>query len=88
MKLLWTSHAQDEYLFWQQNDFKTLERVNELIKECRRRPFQGTGKPEALKGDLKGWWSRRINHEDLLVYCVRGTGDAQQLEIAQCRYHY
>ncbi|MDB5543516.1 MAG: Txe/YoeB family addiction module toxin [Hyphomicrobiales bacterium] len=88
MKLLWTSHASDEYLFWQQNDPKTLDRVNELIKECKRTPFQGTGKPEALKGDLKGWWSRRINHEDRLVYRVRGTGDAQQLEIVQCRYHY
>jgi toxin YoeB len=88
MKLLWTSHAWEEYLFWQQNDPKTLNRINELLKECTRTPFQGTGKPEALKGDLKGWWSRRINHEDRLVYRVRGERNTQQLEIAQCRYHY
>ena len=88
MKLLWTIHAWEEYLFWQQNDPKTLNRINELLKECTRTPFQGTGKPEALKGDLKGWWSRRINHEDRLVYRVRGERHTQQIEIAQCRYHY
>lgn len=65
-----------------------LERLNGLIKECRRTPFKGTGKSEPLKGDLKGWWSRRITLEDRLVYRVTGKGTGQQLEIAQCRYHY
>jgi toxin YoeB len=59
-----------------------------LIKECRRSPFKGTGRPEPLRGDLQGWWSRRITVEDRLVYRVSGKGDAQALEIAQCRYHY
>jgi toxin YoeB len=61
---------------------------NELIKECQRTPFKGTGKPEPLKGDLKGWWSRRITLEDRLVYRVTGSAPHQQLEIAQCRFHY
>lgn len=88
MKLLWTNDAWDDYLYWQANDKETLDKVNELIKECRRDPFRGKGKPEALKGDLQGWWSRRINREDRLVYRVSGSGAGQQLEIAQCRYHY
>jgi toxin YoeB len=65
-----------------------LDRLNTLIRECRRTPFQGIGKPEPLKGDLKGWWSRRITVEDRLVDRVTGSADAQQLEIAQCRRHY
>jgi len=65
-----------------------LIRLNGLIKQCMRTPFQGMGKPEPLRGELKGWWSRRITLEDRLVYRVSGAGSAQHLEIAQCRYHY
>jgi toxin YoeB len=63
-------------------------RVNALIEECRRHPFTGIGKPEGLKGDLSGWWSRRITSEHRLVYRVTGSGTDQTLEIAQCRFHY
>jgi toxin YoeB len=88
VKLVFSDQAWEDYLHWQTHDANVLERLNALIKECRRTPFNGTGKPEALKGDLKGWWSRRITLEDRLVYRVSGQGTAQQLEIAQCRYHY
>lgn len=88
MKLIFSDAAWEDYLYWQANDAKQLGRLNQLIKECTRHPFDGTGKPEALKGNLKGWWSRRIDREHRLVYRVSGSGDAQALEIAQCRYHY
>jgi toxin YoeB len=65
-----------------------LARVNDLINDCRRSPFKGLGKPEPLRGDLQGWWSRRINTEDRLVYRVTGKPPDQALEIAQCRFHY
>lgn len=87
MKLVFAEQAWEDYLHWQATDPNTLERLNTLIRECTRTPFQGMGKPEPLKGDLKGWWSRRITLEDRLVYRVSGKGDAQQLEIAQCRMH-
>ena len=67
---------------------KLYDQLNGLIKECMRAPFKGTGKPEPLRGDLQGWWSRRITLEDRLVYRIAGRGEAQQLEIAQCRFHY
>lgn len=88
MKLLFAEGAWEDYLYWQVNAPNTLQRVNDLIKECMRTPFKGTGKPEPLKGDLKGWWSRRITLEDRLVYRVTGAGPNQQMEIAQCRFHY
>jgi toxin YoeB len=88
VKLVFSDEGWEDYLHWQKSDRNTLERVNALIKECQRTPFTGTGKPEPLKGDLKGWWSRRITIEDRLVYRVSGKGRDQQLEIAQCRYHY
>lgn len=88
MKLLFAGAAWEDYLHWQATDPNTLERLNALIKECMRAPSKGIGKPEPLRGDLQGWWSRRITVEDRLVYRVTGKGDAQQLEIAQCRYHY
>lgn len=65
-----------------------LQRINDLIEECRRTPFKGTGKPQPLKGDLTGWWSRRITLEDRLVYRVTGSPPDQYLGIAQCRFHY
>ena len=88
MKLVFAARAWEDYLHWQATDPNTLERLNGLIKECMRSPFKGTGKPEPLRGDLQGWWSRRITLEDRLVYRIAGGGEAQQLEIAQCRFHY
>lgn len=88
MKLSWSTHAWEDYLYWQGADPKTVRRINDLIKECQRDPFRGTGKPEPLKEHLRGWWSRRINGTDRLVYRVVGQGEAQSLEIIQCRLHY
>ncbi|MDI1366116.1 MAG: Txe/YoeB family addiction module toxin [bacterium] len=88
MKLVFSDTAWEDYLHWQASDANMLDRVNALIKECQRTPFKGTGKPEPLKGDLKGWWSRRITLVDRLVYRVTGAASNQQLEIAQCRFHY
>ena len=88
MKLVFSEQAWADYLHWQAHDATTLDRLNTLIKECQRTPFKGTGKPEPLKGDLKGWWSRRITLEDRLVYRLAGLGDDQRMEVAQCRYHY
>ncbi len=65
-----------------------IDKINILIRECMRTPFSGTGKPEPLKGELQGFWSRRITGEHRLVYRVNGSGDAQELQIAACRYHY
>jgi toxin YoeB len=84
MKLVFSESAWEDYLHWQAQDAKTLERINSLIKECQRTPFTGTGKPEPLRGDLRGWWSRRITLEHRLVYRVEG----ENLMIAQCRHHY
>jgi toxin YoeB len=77
----------EDYLYWSETDRKVFRRLNGLIKECRRTPFEGTGKPEQLKG-VDGWWSRRINERDRLVYRVEGKGEKQHVEIAQCRFHY
>jgi toxin YoeB len=88
VKLVWAARAWEDYLYWQANDPNVLGRINDLIKETRRTPFTGTGKPEALRGDLRGWWSRRIDLEHRLVYRVSGKAPDQMLEIAQCRYHY
>jgi len=88
VKLVFADQAWEDYLHWQASDPNVLERVNLLIRECMRTPFKGLGKPEPLRGDLQGWWSRRITLEDRLVYRVAGKGEAQQLEIAQCRLHY
>jgi toxin YoeB len=87
MRLIFASRAWDEYLYWQDNP-ATLARLNSLIHECTRTPFTGTGKPEPLRGNLKGWWSRRIIIEHRLVYRVIGTSADKALEIAQCRSHY
>ena len=88
MKLVFADRAWEDYLHSQAADPNVLARVNGLIKECQRSPFTGTGKPEPLRGELRGWWSRRITLADRLVYRVTGQGSAQQLEIAQCRFHY
>ena len=88
MRLVFTPHGWEDYLHWQSSDPNTLERLNTLIRECSRTPFQGMGKPEPLKGDLKGWWSRRITGEHRLVYRVMGKNEARALEVLSCRYHY
>ena len=88
MKLVFSDQAWEDYQYWVSTNDKVRDRINELIKQCRRTPFKGTGKPEPLKGDLTGWWSRRISQEDRMVYRVSGTGDSQSLEIAQLRFHY
>jgi toxin YoeB len=84
MKLVFSEHAWDDYLYWQKHDKKLPVKLNSLIKEISRTPFEGIGKPEPLKGDLSGWWSRRINREHRIVYRVQGDA----LQIAQCWYHY
>ncbi len=88
MKLAFWPTAWEDYLYWQAEDKKVLARVNALLKECMRDPFRGIGKPEALSGNLSGWWSRRIDQKHRLVYRVTGKGEVQALEVAQCRYHY
>lgn len=88
MKLVFSDLAWDQYRYWIDADPKVFAKLNALIVETRRTPFKGTGKPEPLKGDLAGWWSRRITQADRLVYRVSGKSPDQQLEIAQCRFHY
>jgi len=84
MRLTWLPNGWKDYLYWQEHDKKILQRVNNLIKEAQRNPFLGIGKPEPLKNNLKGWWSRRITQEHRLVYKV----EAESLLIMQCRFHY
>jgi len=84
MKLTWSTSSWEDYLYWQKVDKKIVKRINELIKSCKRTTFEGIGKPEALKGDLQGYWSRRITSEHRLVYKY----DNEQILIAACRYHY
>jgi toxin YoeB len=84
VKLVFSEQAWEDYLFWQKIDKKLVQRINELLKEISRTPYTGTGKPEALKHALAGYWSRRINDEHRIVYKV---ADGSVL-IAQLRYHY
>lgn len=84
MRLVWTADAWDDYLYWQTNDKKTLKRVNQLLRDTLRGPFDGIGKPEPLKYGADGAWSRRITQEHRLVYMV-ADGD---LVILQARYRY
>jgi len=84
MKLTWSTKSWEDYLYWQKVDKKIVKRINELIKSCIRTSYEGIGKPEALKGDLQGYWSRRITSEHRLVYKYQ----SEQLLIAACRYHY
>ena len=82
--LSWTDEAWSDYIYWQGQDKKTLKRINKLIIDTKRSPFEGIGKPEALKENLSGFWSRRIDDANRLVYAV----DAQAVIIISCRYHY
>ncbi|AXF22957.1 Txe/YoeB family addiction module toxin [Burkholderia pyrrocinia] len=83
-RALFTSDAWDDYVYWQGQDRKTLKRINQLIREAQRTPFEGIGKPEPLKANLSGFWSRRIDDTNRLVY----EADAPQISIVSCRYHY
>lgn len=82
--LAWTDDAWRDYLYWQNQDKKTLKRINRLITEVLRMPFEGIGKPEPLKENLSGFWSRRIDDTNRLVYAV----DDGAITIISCRYHY
>ena len=80
----WDLDAWDDYLYWQSTDKKNLNRINQLIKDISRHPFVGIGKPEPMKGNLKGFWSRRIDKEHRLVYLV----ESEAILIISCRGHY
>jgi len=84
MKLVFSETAWEDYLYWQKTDRRLLKRINQLIREIQRTPFEGIGKPEPLKHGLAGYWSRRINDEHRIVYRVADDS----LLIAQLRYHY
>lgn len=88
MKLLWSSGAWQDYLHWRDANPKLHARINKLVAEIQRQPFKGIGKPEPLKGDFSGYWSRRIDSEHRIVYRIEGKGKEQRLEIIQCRFHY
>ncbi|HEY2574505.1 MAG TPA: Txe/YoeB family addiction module toxin [Verrucomicrobiaceae bacterium] len=81
---MWLPGGWEDYLFWQTTDRKTLQRINDLIRDALRNPFSGIGKPEPLRSNLKGWWSRRITQEHRLVYRVADG----VLVIMQCCFHY
>ncbi|WP_281783109.1 Txe/YoeB family addiction module toxin [Sinimarinibacterium flocculans] len=83
-RVVWTAAAWEDYLYWQTQDRKTLKRINSLIQDALRNPFIGIGKPEPLKANLSGFWSRRIDDTHRLVYAVSG----EDLAIVACRYHY
>lgn len=84
MKLTLSTNAWEQYLYWQSSDRKVLKRINLLIKDIQREPYEGIGKPEPLKHGLSGYWSRRINDEQRIVYKYKDDG----ILIAQLRYHY
>ena len=84
MKLLWEDRAWEDYLYWQAQDKKILKRVNALIKDIRRSTFEGIGKPEPLKNNLSGWWSRRIDEKHRIVYYMQDG----IIYIVSCRGHY
>lgn len=84
MKKIWFESAWDDYLYWQSHDKKILRRINQLIRDVEREPFSGIGKPEPLKGNLSGFWSRRIDNSNRLVYRIKEN----VLEILSCKGHY
>ncbi len=84
MILSWTDISWEDYLYWQSIDKKMVKRINALIKDIKRHPFEGIGNPEPLRHNWSGYWSRRMNREHRLIYKV--TNDT--IYIAQCRYHY
>ena len=84
MKKIWSDKAWDDYLYWQTQDKKTLKKVNQLVKDIERNIFEGIGKPEALKGNLSGFWSRRIDDANRLIYRING----EFIDILSCKGHY
>jgi toxin YoeB len=84
LKLIFSEHAWDDYIYWQNADTKILKRINNLIRDIQRMPYEGTGKPEPLKHGLSGYWSRRITDEHRIVYKIENDS----VIIAQLRYHY
>lgn len=84
LNVLFLPEGWEDYLYWQTQDRKTLRRINTLIKDIQRSPFDGIGKPEPLKGNYQGWWSRRIDEINRIVY----KAEAKQIVIAQCKTHY
>ena len=84
MNKIWQDEAWEDYLYWQMQDRKTLKRINLLLQDIDRNGYKGLGKPEPLKGNLSGWWSRRIDSNNRLISRVADG----QIEIAQCRSHY
>ena len=84
MKLIFSKHAWDDYLYWQRTDKKIAKRINVIIKDIKRNKYEGIGKPEPLKHNLSGYWSRRINSAHRIVYKIEGNS----IFIAQLRYHY
>ncbi|HGS4862513.1 Txe/YoeB family addiction module toxin [Vibrio cholerae] len=82
--LSWTDESWDDYLYWQTQDKKTLKRINKIINDVKRSPFEGIGKPEPLKENLSGFWSRRFDDTNRLVYAV----DDNAITVISCRYHY
>ena len=84
MKKIWSDKAWNDYLYWQTQDKKTLKRVNQLVKDIERNNFEGIGKPEALKGNLSGFWSRRIDDANRLIYRING----ESIDILSCKGHY
>ena len=84
MNIIWTPLSWEEYEYWQNTDPDKVEKINALIKDCKRNQFNGIGKPEPLKGNLKGYWSRRITQEHRFVYKVSEAG----ITIVQCKFHY
>ena len=84
LNIMWTAEAWDDYVYWQGQDKKTLKRINQLVKDIQRTPFEGIGKPEPLKANLTGFWSRRIDDTNRLVYEITST----QINIISCRYRY
>ena len=81
---IWADRAWEDYLYWQEQDRKTLRRINKIIRDIDRNPFDGIGKPEPLKHERQGYWSRRIDDTNRIIYRVVN----EQIEIAQCRAHY
>ncbi|MEO7215974.1 Txe/YoeB family addiction module toxin [Mucilaginibacter sp.] len=84
MKIVFLDQAWEDYLYWQNTDKAVLKKINSLVKEIERAPFEGSGKPDPLRHNLAGWWSRRINLEHRIVYQIDGGA----IVILQCRYHY
>lgn len=84
MRIIWSENSWNDYLYWQSTDKKILKKINQLIKDIQRNPFDGIGKPEPLKHQFSGFWSRRITDEHRLIYEI----SENSISIASCRYHY